>query len=173
LFLEGLKAALQADPDWRERGERGLRAFATVYAGWFASQAFYREGFHLMMPGGPLASTSVYLDLVTSLFASFDPRDLMALLATWQSTDLGRHPRFGGDLDQALGAIRARALVMPGETDLYFPPADSAYAVERMPNARLRIIPSVWGHLAGSPTLNPVDAAFVEAGLRELLAENV
>ena len=85
----------------------------------------------------------------------------------------GRHPRFGGDLDQALGAIRARALVMPGETDLYFPPADSAYAVERMPNARLRIIPSVWGHLAGSPTLNPVDAAFVEAGLRELLAENV
>jgi homoserine O-acetyltransferase/O-succinyltransferase len=171
LFLEGLKAALQADPAWRDRGERGIRAFATVYAGWFASQAFYRQGLHLQMPQGKLPSTSVYLDLVASLFASFDPRDLMALLATWQSTDLGRHAKFGGDLDKALGTIRARALVMPSETDLYFPPEDSAAAVERMPNARLRIIPSVWGHLAGNPTLNPADTAFVEAGLRELLAE--
>ncbi len=170
LFLEGLKTALQADPSWAERGERGIRAFSTVYAGWFASQAFYREGLHLATPAGKLPSMSVYLDFITSLFGSFDPRDLMALLATWQNTDVSQCPGFGGDLKKALSAIRARALVMPGQTDLYFPPEDSAAAVEQMPNARLLVIPSIWGHLAGSPSLNPVDAAFVDAALRELLS---
>ena len=48
VFLEGLQAALTADPAWNgERfvafPERGLRAFARVYAGWALSQAFYRE----------------------------------------------------------------------------------------------------------------------------------
>ncbi|MEE8303761.1 MAG: hypothetical protein V3S24_15150 [Candidatus Tectomicrobia bacterium] len=31
-------------------------------------------------------------------------------------------------------------------------------------------IPSVWGHMAGSPGANPVDMAFVDSALRELLA---
>jgi pimeloyl-ACP methyl ester carboxylesterase len=61
LFLEGLKAALQADPDWSARGALGIRAFSTVYAGWFASQAFYRQGLHLMSPAGPLQSMSATL----------------------------------------------------------------------------------------------------------------
>lgn len=109
----------------------------------------------------------VYLDLVTALFASFDARDLMALLSTWQSTDVSRS--FGGDFKKALGAIRARAVVLPCQTDLYFPPEDSAAAVEAMPNARLHVIPSIFGHLAGNPSLSPVDAAFVDAALKELL----
>ena len=46
-------------------------------------------------------------------FGSFDANDLLAMIATWQSADLGAHPRFGGDLAAALGAIRARAFVMP------------------------------------------------------------
>ncbi|GAA2370999.1 hypothetical protein [Streptomyces cuspidosporus] len=46
VFLEGLRAVLTADPEWR-LGRRapgyaaGLRAFARVYAGWGFSQAFY------------------------------------------------------------------------------------------------------------------------------------
>src|SRR5438445_2184344 len=48
VFLEGLKAALTADPLWRdewfaEKPMRGLRAFARIYAGWGLRQAFYRE----------------------------------------------------------------------------------------------------------------------------------
>ena len=39
-----------------------------------------------------------------------------------------------------------------------------------MPNAELRPIESIWGHLAGGPGFNPTDAAFVDAALRELLA---
>jgi pimeloyl-ACP methyl ester carboxylesterase len=48
VFLEGVKAALTADPNWRdgwfaEPPQRGLRAMGRIYAGWALSQAFYRE----------------------------------------------------------------------------------------------------------------------------------
>lgn len=176
LFLEGLKAALQADGAWAG-GEyaappvRGLKAFATVYAGWFASQAFYRAGLHLgTFLGQDIPSMEVFLELVSAIFGAFDANDLLAMLATWQAADVSAHAKFGGDLDRALAAIEARALVMPCGTDLYFPPEDSALAVAKMPNAELRVIASVWGHLAGSPILNPDDVRFVENALATLLA---
>jgi homoserine O-acetyltransferase len=176
LFLEGLKTALQADAAWAE-GEyvappvRGLRAFSTVYAGWFLSQTFYREGLHLgTFAGQAIPSMAVFLELITAVFGAFDANDLLAMLATWQTADVGAHPRFGGDFDRALDAITARALVMPCATDLYFPPEDSAHAAGKMRNAEIRVIPSIWGHLAGSPMLNPEDVRFVDAALVELLA---
>jgi NADPH:quinone reductase-like Zn-dependent oxidoreductase len=33
-----------------------------------------------------------------------------------------------------------------------------------------RPIPSVWGHIAGGPGLNPVDVKFIDDALKELLA---
>ncbi len=39
-----------------------------------------------------------------------------------------------------------------------------------MPNAELRVIPGVWGHFAGAGA-NPVDTAFIDRALAELLAE--
>jgi homoserine O-acetyltransferase len=38
-----------------------------------------------------------------------------------------------------------------------------------MTNAELRVIPGVWGHFAGGGP-NPVDTAFIDAAVRELLA---
>jgi homoserine O-acetyltransferase len=59
---------------------------------------------------------------------------------------------------------------MPCRHDLYFPPEDSAAEVERMPNAELRVIESIWGHRAGNPAAgNPEDDAFIQAALKELL----
>ena len=48
VFLEGVKAALQADSAWlggryTQAPERGLRAFGRAYAGWAYSQAFFRK----------------------------------------------------------------------------------------------------------------------------------
>ena len=59
---------------------------------------------------------------------------------------------------------------MPSRTDLYFPPEDNEIDVSHMPNAELRPIPSIWGHMAGSPGANPVDSEFINAALSELLA---
>ena len=34
---------------------------------------------------------------------------------------------------------------MPSETDQYFPPEDNRIEVSMMPNAELRVIPTIWG----------------------------
>lgn len=75
-----------------------------------------------------------------------------------------------GTLDAALGAITAKAIVMPCETDLYFTVEDNRREVARMPNSELRPIPSIWGHRAGNPAANPEDAEFIDNAVKELLA---
>jgi len=39
------------------------------------------------------------------------------------------------------------------------PLQDSEIEVSPMPNAELRVIPSVWGHRAGAPGTDPAEAA--------------
>jgi homoserine O-acetyltransferase len=58
---------------------------------------------------------------------------------------------------------------MPGETDLYFRVADNAAELAHLRHAELRPIPSIWGHRAGNPSGNPVDAAFVKQAVRRWL----
>ena len=157
LFLEGCKSALLADA-----------AFARVYAGWAWSQTFFRQALDRERLGLP--SMEAFLTHAWEpSFQAHDANDLLAMLATWQAADISADPRFEGDHAAALSAITARAMVMPCRTDLYFPPEDSEIEVASMPNAELRVIPSVWGHMAGGG-LNPEDAAFIDAGLKALLA---
>jgi homoserine O-acetyltransferase/O-succinyltransferase len=174
VFLEGVKAALTADSAWnegwyREKPVRALRAMARVYAGWGFSQAFYREELDLKALG--YASLEDFLvGFWEGLFLPRDVNDLLAMLWTWQHGDISDNDLFHGDLKKALGGIAARAYVMPVRTDLYFPPEDSAFEVEHMPNAELIPIPSVWGHFAGGPGTSPVDVAFIDANIKELLS---
>ena len=58
---------------------------------------------------------------------------------------------------------------MPSRTDLYFPPEDTELEVPQMRNANLRVIPTVWGHLAGGGR-NAPDTAWLSEQLDELLA---
>ncbi len=175
VFLEGVKAALTADDSfaggWYERKpQKGLRAMARVYAGWGFSQAFYRAELDLERLGH--ASLEDFLVAFwEGFFLPKDPNNLLTMLWTWQNGDISDNDLYGGDLRRALAAIKARAIVMPGETDLYFPPEDSAFEVEHMPNAELVPIPSIWGHFAGGPGTNPEDVAFIDARLKALLAE--
>ncbi|MFN8584545.1 MAG: alpha/beta fold hydrolase [Dehalococcoidia bacterium] len=174
VFLEGVKAALTCDPafkdgDYEERPERGLRAMGRVWAGWALSQAFYRERRYLELG---------FADLEDYLVRAWeeprldrDANDMLSMIWTWQHADIAASPRFNGDFAKALAAIEAEAIVMPGSTDLYFPPEDNAYEVARMPHAELRPIPSIFGHGAGGRSgRSPEDEAFVDAALKELLA---
>lgn len=173
VFLEGVKAALQADGVFNggwydEQPTRGLRAAGRVYAGWGFSQAFYLEE-----AWRELGFSSLQ-DFLVGFWEGFfldgrDANNLITMLHTWQRGDIGQTPGFDGSLEKALGAIQARAIVMPGEKDLYFPPEDNAYEVKHMPNAELRLIPGVWGHFAGGGA-NDVDTAFIDAGLKDLLS---
>lgn len=173
VFLEGVKAALTADDAWEggwyeKPPTKGLRAMARVYAGWGFSQAFYREKLDLTRMG--YASLEDFLvGFWEGLFLARDANNLLAMLWTWQQGDISANPLYGGNFEKALGAIKARALVMPGQTDLYFPPEDSQYEVQHMPNAEYRPIPSIWGHFAGGPGTNPEDVTFIDNALKELL----
>ena len=101
-----------------------------------------------------------------------DANNLLCMLDTWQQGNVGATPGCGGDLQKALGTITARTIVMPAEKDLYFPPEDERWAAQFIPNAELRVIPGVWGHFAGGGA-NPVDTAFIDGAVRELLAADV
>jgi homoserine O-acetyltransferase len=103
------------------------------------------------------------------LFLVRDPNNLLAMLWTWQKGDISANPVFNGNFEKALGAIKAKAIVMPGQTDLYFPPEDSQYEVSHMPNAKYLPIPSIWGHFAGGPGTNPEDVKFLDNVLKELM----
>jgi homoserine O-acetyltransferase len=173
VFLEGVKAALKADPAWRdgwfhEQPTQGLRAMGRIYAGWALSQSFYREELWRQ-----LGAASLEDYLVTSWDGAFmrrDANDLLAQLLTWQAADISANDRFNGNLDAALGAIRAKTLVMPGTTDLYFQVADNAQEVPKLANGRLLPIPSIWGHRAGNPSANKADERFIAGAVRDLLA---
>ena len=173
VFLEGVKAALCADDAWKKgwydaQPEKGLRAMARVYAGWAPSQAFYRDRVYL-----DLGFSSLEDYLITAWEGRYrqqDANNILGMVATWQAGDISDNPIYQGDFERALGAIKARAFVMPSETDQYFPPEDNRMEVSKMPNAELRVIPTIWGHMGGGPGRNPADTVFIDAQLKELLA---
>ena len=173
VFLEGVKAALCSDDAWQggwydRQPAKGLRAMARVYAGWAPSQAFYRERVYLSMG---FSSLEDYLITAwEGRYLQQDANDILAMVYTWQKGDISDNPLYEGDFVKALGSIKARALIMPSRTDQYFPPEDNEIEVGHMPNASLRIIPSIWGHLAGGPGRNPEDTRFIDKMLKELLA---
>ena len=173
VFLEGVKAALTADDAWangwyEKPPNKGLRAAGRVYAGWAVSQAFYRKEVYLTIGYSSLEDYLVAFWEARRLGS--DANDLLAMISTWQNADISANANYGGDFTKALAAIKAKAMVMPSRTDLYFPPEDNELEVSHMPQAELRHIESIWGHLAGGPGFNPDDTKFVDDSLKELLA---
>ena len=174
VFLEGAKAALQADAAYADgwytsAPDKGLRAFGRVYAGWGFSQTFYRVEADLKIMG--YASLEDFLvGFWEGLFLARDANNLLGMLWTWQHGDISANEVFKGDFAKALGAIKAKAILMPCSTDLYFPPEDNEIEAKHMPNAELRVVDSYWGHFAGGPGTSPADIEVLEKALKELLA---
>ena len=174
LMIEGIKAALTGDPAWRDgwfhaKAERGLRSMGQIYAGWAMSQAFYRE--HLYTVYGAATVEDYVVRFWEANFLRRDANDLLAQFRTWELSDISANDRYNGDLCTALGAIKARALIMPSTTDLYFTVADSEIETAMMPNAQLRPIESKYGHRAGNPTHGPADQAVLRSAVAELLQQ--
>jgi homoserine O-acetyltransferase len=166
VFLEGVKAALLADPSPDK--QRGLAAFGRVYAGWAYSQTFFRERLYEAFGH---ASPEALLDAWAREHQTYDARDLLCVLDSWQRADISDSSRFDGDLVKALAAIEARSIIMPCSTDLYFPTEDSRLEVEHLRHGELRVLESKLGHVAGGPNRFAKETAFVEAAIRELLNE--
>jgi homoserine O-acetyltransferase/O-succinyltransferase len=173
VFLEGIQAALAADPLWQDGWfaappQRGLKAFARVYAGWVMSPAFYRQEIYKTI--GFLTLEDYLVGVHENYWRQRDANNLLAQLWTWQKGDISDNEMYGRDLGMALRAIKARALIMPSETDRYFAVEENALEMPHLMNAELRPIPSIFGHLAGSQYGSPQDVAFLAKGVGDLLS---
>ncbi len=80
-------------------------------------------------------------------------------------------PIYGGDPIRALHAIKAKALLMSGELDLYNPVEEGIEAAAAIPDGRHVTIPSVQGHVAASPGFKPADVEFINATVQSFMAD--
>lgn len=121
-FLEGPKTALTSSIDFHngrytQPVKIGTRAFSRVYSTWALSQAWFRER---QWEAAGFDSLEAYLDKYWG--GGDDANDLLALTWTWQHGDITCYfPEDKGDLAKTLGRIKAKCIIMPAQTDQYFP----------------------------------------------------
>ncbi|THH28741.1 hypothetical protein EUX98_g5445 [Antrodiella citrinella] len=189
-FVEGPKVALTASVDFKdghytENPERGVRAFGRVYSSWPYGQTWFREKGYLM--GGQYSDVNNWIvnEWEHMFWPAWDANDILYLARTWQMADVSQlyaHSTMDssirteamkvqdtfGDLAATLSRVKAKALIMPCKTDLYFPPEDSELEVKAMVNnqAKLVVIPSVWGHMSGGGS-NEGDTKFIAETIKE------
>ena len=106
--------------------------------------------------------------------SGFDANDWIA--QTWAydrhnvgDTRIDGKTPFAGDPIRALRTVKAKALLMTGQLDLYNPVENAIEAATAMPDARYVQIPSVQGHVAASPGFKPADVEFINTTVRTFL----
>lgn len=171
VFLEGVKAALQADSVFADGlytspPEKGLKAFGRVYAGWAFSQTFYRE--HMYRLKGFDSAEALLQDWERD-HLDWDANDLLCKLKSWQRGDIGANDLYQHDFHAALRAIQARTIIIVCDDDLYFRPEDNQLEIEHIQNGELRRYQSPWGHCVASPGNSPEFAQYLDQAISELL----
>ena len=171
VFLEGVKAALQADSvyadgNYSEPPIKGLKAFGRVYAGWAFSHTFYREQMYRLKG---FDSAEALLRDWEQDHLDWDANDLLCKLKTWQMGDISANEIYQHDFRAALNAIKAETIVIACDNDLYFRPEDNQLEIEHIIGGELRIYPSPWGHCVASPGNDPEFQNFLDQAISELL----
>jgi homoserine O-acetyltransferase len=171
VFLEGVKAALQADAvyadgSYSEPPIKGLKAFGRVYAGWAFSQTFYRQQMYRLKG---FDSAEELLQDWEQDHLNWDANDLLCKLWTWQQGDISANPVYRNDFKAALNAITADTIVIVCENDLYFRPEDNQLEIEHIIGGELRIYRSPWGHCVASPGNDPEFERYLDQAILELL----
>ena len=175
LFTETLMDAITSDPAWKNgwyssgsEVQAGLRRHAKMWAvmGWsteFFKQEVYRTlGF---------ASTDDFITgFMEGYFGVMDPNNLLTMAWKWQRADVSRNT--GGDLEAALGRIKAKMFVCPISEDMFFPPRDCLAEQKMVSNSEFRVLNSIHGHLGLFGT-DPDYAVQVDKHLGELLSLSV
>ena len=154
VFLEGVKAALCADPAWNNGSYdappiRGLKAFGRVYAGWAFSQSFFREKLYKNL--GFATVESLLVDWENDHVNNWDANNLLTKLITWQKNDISIGKKYNRNFIQALQNIKAKTIIIPCTHDLYFPPEDNEFEARYIKNCELRTYNSIWGHCVANP----------------------
>ena len=171
VFLEGVKAALQADAafnqgNYQSPPEKGLKAFGRIYAGWAFSQTFFRD--KLYRHKGFESAEELLQDWEHD-HLNWDANDLLCKLSSWQMGDISQQSPYNGDFAKALASIKARTIIIACDNDLYFRPEDNAIEVEYIEHGELRIYQSPWGHCVASPGNEPKFERYLDDTINELI----
>jgi homoserine O-acetyltransferase/O-succinyltransferase len=90
----------------RTSRSRGGRAFSHVYAGWAFSQPFYKQELYREL--GFTSLEDFIIGFWEKRYARRAANNLLSMLRTWQLSDVGSTVGYGGSLERALGAIKAK-----------------------------------------------------------------
>ena len=172
VFLEGVKAALCADQNWKEGNYvsppvNGLKAFARIYAGWAFSQTFYREKLYKKLGFNTIEDLLVNWE--NDHIENWDANNLLAKLATWQVNDISVGPHYKNDIKKALQSIRAQTILIPCTQDLYFRPEDNVFEAQHIPSVEIRPYDSPWGHCVANPGNDKGFEVLLDQAVNDLL----
>ena len=172
VFLEGVKAALCADPAWNNGDYtsppvRGLKAFGRVYAGWAFSQSFFREQKYKNL--GFQNVEELLVDWENDHVKNWDANNLLTKLLTWQKGDISIGEKYNGNFIESLQSIKAKTIIMPCSQDLYFPPEDNEFEAKHIKNSELRTYNSIWGHCVANPGNDKGFEIALDQAVNELL----
>ncbi|RRA50013.1 alpha/beta fold hydrolase [Acidipila sp. EB88] len=171
---EGQITAITTDPsfaggDYKAEPAQGIEAFSLMWTGWLFSQQWWREELWRQEDPKYTDVRQVIEHYRTHFIPGADANNLILQLRTWESNDVGHTGRFNGNVDAALGSIKAQVLYMPSATDLYFPVEDARYEAQFIPHCTLLPIPSLWGHPAGAGA-SPADEKFLNDHVAAFMA---
>ncbi|TVY31147.1 Homoserine O-acetyltransferase [Lachnellula hyalina] len=175
-FLEGPIAALTTSFDYdggkyKANGvkpRQGLRAFGRAYAAWLTSPEWFRQELWRKVGAASLKDW-LYPPEGKAGHEAWDPEDLVTLARMWQAGNIG-DVGGNGDYREALKGIETRVLVMPSQTDQYFPPEDGENEVKFLKNGVFDPIPTVWGHIGGA-SANQEDVTWKDERIRKFLTD--
>jgi homoserine O-acetyltransferase/O-succinyltransferase len=172
LLIDVHEALLKSDPAWNNgfysephAVHQGLRQHSLAFALMGMCPAFYRE--EAWREAGFASLEDFKRGFLEGYFLPMDPNNLLCQAQKWRNADVSRHTN--GDLGAALGRITARTTVAAISTDMFFPVEDCRQDAAMIPGAELRIIDTLWGHLAGF-CMTEADIRAIDAIIRDLLA---
>ncbi|PAV30801.1 hypothetical protein CIL05_03515 [Virgibacillus profundi] len=149
LFTETLIEAITSDPGWKSGNYQsnteiaeGLKRHANIWAVMGLSTEFYKqEKWELF---GVDTLDEFITGFLQPFFQMMDPNALLTMAWKWQRGDVSRNTN--GNLEEALGRIKAKMFIMPIDEDMFFPPRDCEAEQKMIPGSELKVVHSIAGH---------------------------
>ena len=171
-FNESQRMAIEADGTFGaedgEAGKRGMRVSRSVgllsYRGSSAYNATQQENDNLYKVAGFRATTYQQYQ-GDKLCRRFDAYSYYRLTQAFDSHNVGR---YRGGVESALSTIRCPAMIVGISSDMLFPVSEQVFLYRHIPNSRLRLIDSPFGHdgfLVEYDKLNAILKPFVNGSI--------
>lgn len=172
LYTSVVSDAIRSDPAWKNgfyteahACQDGLRRHARIFAMMGLCTEFYKQKAWTAV--GFASMEDFLVGFWENWFLPMDPNNLLHMLSKWQRGDVGKVA--GGCLKTALSRITAKTCVIAFQEDMFVPVRDCEFEQKLIPGARLKVIPSLWGHFT-MVGLIPEDKKAIDDTLKELLA---